>query len=524
MSLADYYGRAALAAAQVIAGFDEDSFSATLGQTTVGLSIAENSCHGSEGRAIADLVVRLLARLYPRLQFEVGDASFRSGLEELANRINPNIELVDGGAETGISIGLHGDVFPTTIFAGSNRWVGRTSRSSPLSVTDSSNPFGAGVAACFAAADLFRLLLMKNAESDEVSFSAWSGERRLEDDGPDIAEIEPFGDAVLVGVGAIGQSVVWSLARSSLKGRLHLVDPEPLDSSNLQRYVLSMREDVGERKTDLAAAAFTTASIEPVSHGCAWERFVEGNGYDWPIVLAALDTSTDRRSVQASLPRRVGNAWTQPGDLGLSIHGRFGTEAACLSCLYQRAEPTLNEDQVVAAALGVPSLQKRVRDLLHLNSPLDLDFLKAVADGLQIARDAVGLYAGRTIRELYVEGLCGGALIGLNRVGVPKSELHVPLAHQSALAGVLLGAALVRLKLDTSGDETVITRIDVLRPLGTHLTQSTAASYPACICRDRDFVAVYDAKWPTSKRRPASTRTQAGTMRAQRAVGHNPES
>jgi hypothetical protein len=48
------------------------------------------------------------------------------------------------------------------------------------------------------------------------------------------------------------------------------------------------------------------------------------------------------------------------------------------------------------------------------------------------------------------------------------------------------------------GDQelTRITRIDVLRPLSSHLTQPAKASDARCICRDPDYVAVFEAKWP----------------------------
>ncbi len=512
MSLADYYERAALAAAQVIAGFDEQAFKAAVGETTVGVAIDLDASQESEGQALVDLTVRLLARFYPRMQFEVMDPELRSRLEQLARRINPNIELVNERAAAGVAIGLDAAVFSTTVFAGSDGWIGRTSRSGSLGVGESSNPFGAGAAACCAASQLFRLLFIEKSDESEaetVSFSTWSGELRSKNDGPAMADVAGFHDAVLVGVGAIGQSVAWCLARTPLKGRLHLVDPEHLELSNLQRYVLGTRSDVGKSKVDLASSALRDSSITPISHGSAWGDFVAANGYDWEVVATALDTSVARRSVQGSLPRRLANAWTQPGDLGMSIHGRFGTAAACLACLYQRNEPSPNEDELVAGALGVPSLQPRVRDLLHLNSPLDIEFLNAVSDGLGVDRERVIAFQGRTIRELYVEGLCGGALVGISRVGAPRSELHVPLAHQSALAGVLLGAALIRLNCDQNGDETLVTRIDILRPMGTHLTQSAAASYPTCVCRDADFVEVFDSKWwGGGRRRPSPVRTK----------------
>src|SRR5262249_8213226 len=151
----------------------------------------------------------------------------------------------------------------------------------------------------------------------------------------------------------------------------------------------------------------------------------------------------DRRSVQATLPQWIANAWTQTGDLGISVHSRFDGKGACLACLYLPADRAPNEDEIVAAALGVPQLVVDVRTLLHTGSGVSRSFLEAVAQGLQLPSEEVLQYEGKSIRELYVEGVCGGGLIPLGTIGMPRQELHVPLAHQSALAGVLLAAALL---------------------------------------------------------------------------------
>ena len=52
-------------------------------------------------------------------------------------------------------------------------------------------------------------------------------------------------------------------------------------------------------------------------------------------------------------------------------------------------------------------------------------------------------FEGRPLRTLYTEGFCGGAVIPLGDPERPANDVHVPLAHQSALAGVLLAAAAV---------------------------------------------------------------------------------
>src|SRR5438034_1370840 len=135
-----------------------------------------------------------------------------------------------------------------------------------------------------------------------------------------------------------------------------------------------------------------------------WAEFVQKHGYDWPHVLVAVDSAADRRSVQASLPEWIANAWTQPGDLGVSVHDRFDGEGACLACLYLQTASTPNEDEVVAAALAVPELVADVRTLLHTGGEVGRPLLEAVAQGLQRPLDEVLRYQGRSIRELYVEG------------------------------------------------------------------------------------------------------------------------
>ena len=99
------------------------------------------------------------------------------------------------------------------------------------------------------------------------------------------------------------------------------------------------------------------------------------------------------------------------------------------------------------------------------------------------------------MRALYREGFCGGAVIPLGDPGRPANDVHVPLAHQSALAGVLLAAAGVRMGLSGRVDS-VVTQYDVLKP------QERFQVYPAakhagerCICQDADYREVYRRKY-----------------------------
>lgn len=286
------------------------------------------------------------------------------------------------------------------------------------------------------------------------------------------------------------------LGWSGLSGTIHVVDDQLLELSNVQRYVLANRNDEGLSKVNIAERALDGSGLVVKCHPVRWQSFVAAEGTHWPAVLVALDSAKDRRAVQATLPGWIANAWTQPGDLGVSRHGRFGGDGACLSCLYLPRNKVPNEDELVAQALGIPERQRQVRDLLHHGSAVPEELLAAIGQGLKIPLERLSPFSGTSIRRLYVEGLCGGALLGLGSIGSPRQEVHVPLAHQSSLAGVLLAAAFMRHIVNPEKEMTMVTRINILRPMGVHLTQPQARITEGhCICGDPDYLVAFKKKW-----------------------------
>lgn len=494
MALADYYGRAALAASQVLQGFSEAAFREALMDTRAGVCVGDAAARTPEGRTLAELTVRLIARLFPTMTIDAREPSYAKELTALATSINPQIEFVDQ-ASIGISIGDDDAPFERSIFAGSSGWDALVSDEGAVPVGATGNPFGASAAACLAFGELFKSVFKLPRDTRELLFSTF--EREPVATAPEISN-GPFAldePVVIVGLGAIGNGAAWALGRALTSGVVYLVDPEEVELSNLQRYVLCGRDDDGRKKVDVAARAFGE-TIDVRLDALSWSRFARESGHRWEQVLVALDSAKDRRTVQATLPGWVANAWTQPGDLGLSVHGSFSESGACLACLYLPTEAVPSEDQIIADALGVPELLGEVRTLLHSGAGVSPQLADAVARALGLSGDAIALFVGRRVRDLYVEGVCGGALIPLGATGMPHQELHVPLPHQSALAGVLLAAALAHRTLRGTHEPTKITRIDVLGPLGEYLTQpALKAGTGRCICEDPDFVAAFEEKY-----------------------------
>ena len=494
MALAPYFARAALAAAQVIAGYDPDVFEARLTEQPVGLSMSSSGCRTREGRAIADLAVRLLARLYPVLDLRIADDGLASDLAALARRINPLVDFA-ADAPIGIVVGEGARRFERSVFAGSNGWIARVGAQAPYPVGDSLHAFGAGAAACLAAANLFRLVFLPPelyAADTDASLNTWALDSGDSPGGPAHALDVPRG--TLIGLGAVGHGVGWALCNSAVTGSITLIDHEALDLGNVQRYVLAELDHVGNMKVDVMAGAMR-ASLTVDACAETFEAFVDRVGHSVDLAIVALDSAASRRAVAASLPWRVVNAWTQPGDLGVSVHGAFGGAGACLECMYVAEGRTPNEDELVAAALKIPEEVRTVRQLLVDGSAVPAPILDLIADHLRIERTRIRSFSGRPIRDLYVQGLCGGALVPIATLGGTRPEVHVPLAHQSSLAGVLLAAAAVREANDGPGATTTVTRLNVLAGVASVPRQPMAARRQGCICRDRDYVDRFRTKW-----------------------------
>lgn len=79
-------------------------------------------------------------------------------------------------------------------------------------------------------------------------------------------------------------------------------------------------------------------------------------------------------------------------------------------------------------------------------------------------------------------------ILPLGAVGRPRQDVHVPLAHQSALAGVLLASAACRIGTGDVPDVTTVSRLHVMRPVGNRVAEpARAANAGRCICEDADF-------------------------------------
>jgi hypothetical protein len=535
MAFANFFDRALMSVSQALNGTDTDALQARLANEVIELAFDSRAVDTFEGQASLDLTVRLLSRLYPSLRLVALDLAAEeasSGLAALAFAVNPDIDLCPSTQATvRLVFGATRAAGSTpTIYAGSNGWLAKVSDRGPRECGDSDLPFGAGAAACLGAANVFRrafadALPCSDADRDAVlsMFDFSTGPDANQ--GP-LAPSANLGITPVVGLGAIGNGVVWALSRTPrLTGDLHLVDHEALELSNLQRYVLAVQKDVGRVKVEVARETLTAgpSSLGLYPFVARWADYVEGRGHPTLArAVVALDSARDRIEVQAALPARSLNAWTQTGDLGVSRHDFLGDQA-CLACLYMPRGQALNEDQLIAQALGLPlevPVLHDLRERLINGSPVGEAFVRATASRLGLAADGLLHLAEDPLRQFYAKAVCGGQLLTL-RAGRPPVE--APLAFQSAMAGVMLAAELVS---DAAGLRPIPlptkTILDLTRPLVKRLSTFVIKPVPGtgarCLCQDSDYVAAYcerhDVVPPRSTARKSRiTDKDAGTRR-----------
>jgi hypothetical protein len=502
-----------MAAAAVLGKADPDWFRERLKRLAVCIAFDDVAASTSEGQVALDLALDLLARFYPGIKvLELGETertrAVAARLKKAAKAIHPLMDLsvspsritcclVVGGSRPALDV--------PTVFLGSEGWTASLRHAEPAGCCDSGNPFGAAAAACIGVAALFRKVfaeeLGESSEEGPVDLDVLHHMTRRSPAKPRLPDMIDLGRSHLVGLGAIGRATCWTLARvESLSGELHGVDGERIDLSNLQRYAGATQEDArkgGRLKTRSVARMFSgdrPSALRFVEHPSVWGEFLRDNlEFDLDKVAVALDTAADRIAVQASLPRHVLNAWTQPGDLGVSRHYDFDTQP-CLACLYLPSGEAKSLSFLVAESLCLPELE--VRALLHSGYRVDAAFLRRIAGAANIPLDALLPFVNQPLRTFYSKAVCGTTHFAADP-NTRRGETAVPMAFQSVLAGVLLAAELVA---DSAPLRTVsmppLTKMNLLAPIGSQLLEPAVKHASGrCLCQDHSYRRAYRKKF-----------------------------
>jgi adenylyltransferase/sulfurtransferase len=166
---------------------------------------------------------------------------------------------------------------------------------------------------------------------------------------------------LIVGLGGLGSPVAMYLAASGV-GRLTLVDDDVVELSNLQRQLLYVESQVGQRKVD-AAAERLTAMNEQVKLNLVSERLSESalneRMTDVDVLVDCTDNFAARfmlnRVSQTSLTPLVSGAAIRFEGQATVYDPRVGT-LPCYRCLYDESgelEESCSESGILSPILGM---------------------------------------------------------------------------------------------------------------------------------------------------------------------------
>ncbi len=501
MALAEFFGRVGDSAAQVLANYDQAAFARRLDECAVTIAF-DCSINSAEGGAALDMLVRLLARLFPRLAFRSLDGTAAAHATETARAINPLIEFAHESSERmcTVVIGATEITGDTVIYLGSNGWLAKIGTEQPLACGTTDIPFGAGAAACIAAANVFRWAFAEALENPALDkrlvISVLDFKHGARAANPALPAERDLGQFSMVGLGAIGNAAVWALGRmTGSTGAIDLIDHERIELSNLQRYVLADRGSVGAEKVEVMKRFLPGFAVR--TYPMRWREFLLATGtHHHGLVAVALDTARDRVLLQGSLPREIINSWTQRGDLGISRHPNFSGDGPCLACLYLDPRPSRNDDEILAEELGIPEQAKNIGHMLHLAQPVGEAFVRELAARKGVSEIELLKFADLPLWEFRAKAVCGGGLFSSVST---KNAVEVPMAFQSALAGVLLAGEIVATRLALRrAPLPPKTTVDLMRPISKILNfpaSKNADARSRCICRDNDYLSVYAKKY-----------------------------
>lgn len=337
------------------------------------IAVGADAVQDPSGRDLARMAVRLIARIFPHVVVDVDvDEAFAAELRSLAEEIWPGRSVMD---ETGPELCVGNPrrrSGASQVFVGGDGWVAKLQRS-PLQIR-TMHPAASLVAAAFGAAEItkeaFRSLLRDHggtwtgddlASADHIAVNTFAPGN---DDTPPIPTFVDLGEVLVVSAGALTNAVLAVLLSDATATiRLSVLDDDPLDLTNLNRYLLvswSAAEARLLKVEHLALFSSDRLHLTPVP-----EAYVSGHS-PHALVLVGADRLSARHAVQKDGHGVILNAASEPELVRISAH-QNASGTACLTCInpggddaVSGVEPTIAFVSALAGGLHAAQLYAKV--------------------------------------------------------------------------------------------------------------------------------------------------------------------
>jgi len=390
---------------------------------------------------------------FPRWHASHIDEHVRTFLEELRSPVACTLGTRPNGApRAALIVGSANVEAQDCVHVGSDGWEVGLSPDSPVAIGSLVNPVGSYAAACIAVGEVWKRLLTPHVTlfpgrpiipiDRPLSFSCFTYRSDSPgDENPPLAPTIDVGRLTIVGLGAGGGASAFTLASlCELRGSLTTIEPDEVNSSNLNRYVFAADPDARAKrpKTDVVEAlfghhrGFTVAKFPQPLTTVVGQLPVA----DWRHVVAAVHSREARRQIQYETPEVLwdGGA-TEDGDFRIWRIALGRTE--CMFCKHpaDKGDPERDQAAQLADLLGldIETWLQKIRD----NSPFSAAELAKLAERRESLEATFELpEAGQRYSDWY-QPQCG-------RLKLPDRDQEIPIPFAPVMAGVLLAGEVIK--------------------------------------------------------------------------------
>ena len=463
--------RTKAALTQLAGGTVGPDLEALLGPGRVNIVIDGQTAREPQGQLLFSFAVNLLARLHPVVQqltvVLAHDAplhpdlprwsapSLAAHLTRLLSCLKPPLawrvtDRSDASAGVSLVVGAQAEGAGERIFVGSRGWIAFISPSEAVPTDGPSNPVGAYAAACFGVAEVWKRLLVPHRHifgampivpaTRTLMFSTLTYmPDAAAQPNPELPASIDLGTLTMVGVGAGGGAAAFTLASvRDVSGDLTVIEPDPVDDTNLNRYVFADSDDEGHSKAGvvegfldrferLTVKAYPEA-FSKVASLLPRESFRQ--------VIAAVHSRAARREIQLETPEVLWDAAAAEDGEFRVWRLIFGI-TECMYCKHPLGDkdPEVEKSRQLAALLGLsPALWlQRIKD----NEPFSQEEVASI--GLHLAGQAINFaipLPGQPFGD-WEAAQCG-------KLFLPDADEAVPIPFAPVMAGVLLAGEVIK--------------------------------------------------------------------------------
>ena len=485
----------------------------------VTLVLGGEDAQTTQAQLITSMLTNLLMRGFPVVQHLTivlrGDPDLQAHvprwraptllghLSRLITSLGPDVEcefadeavvtdvVVQVGERSGIEVGPDA----ATIFVGAEGWTARLSSRHPVPTSPRPNPVGSYAAACLAAGEVWKLFLKRSGApircpvlplDGDLSFSTYSllvEEDPINLDWPDVVNVATLD---CIGVGAGGGATLFTLASGTgLRGRIRLVDPDEIDTTNLNRYVFADESDAQRQRPKVDVLQDILSTFPDLQVERHYAPHGEAGSSEYEYVAAAVHSRDARREIEYETPRVMWDAGaTEDGEFRLWRLAFGATE--CMWCKHP-----LNADDPDRASA------EQLSSAIGLSPELWLDKLRtnAAFTASEIAQLRRPLTAEWHLPEdgerfgAWFAGQCG-------RLPFDDLDEEIPMPFAPVMAGVLVAGEIVK---EHHFPSAVLGSYYWNTLLGRFMSRNQPrhrGPSPDCqLCSDPDFIEQYKRRW-----------------------------